>query len=256
MAVRLETRQQILVITLDRPEKLNSLDREMYDQLVAAWRQFEEDDALRVAILTGQGERAFCVGRDLVQTATAAGDWSAGDDDPGSRVVPEACSKPVIAAVNGHCLAGGLALALACDLRLSAPHATYGTMAVKRGLIAGGGQIQRLVRYVPFAKAMELILLGEAIDAQEAWRIGLVNQIVPTADLLPRAFEWAEKLTMNSPLALKMSKQAAYRAGLQLSLSEGLRAEAELYARILQSEDAAEGLRAFAEKRPPRFPGR
>jgi enoyl-CoA hydratase/carnithine racemase len=257
MPVRREQQGNILLVTLDRPQAGNSIDGEMYQQLIECWRDFEADDGLAVAIVTGAGERAFCTGRDLVAAADAEADWTMSPEgpDPASRIVPE-CKKPVIAAINGHCLAGGLALALGCDLRLCTPSSTFGTMAVKRGIIAAAGAIQRLVRYIPFGKAMELILLGEKIDAEEAFRIGLVNRVVPAGELMAKAREWAQIIAQNSPLAVRMSKQAAYQGGLGQDFRDGRRLEAELYARIVRSDDAAEGLAAFAEKRPPRFPGR
>ncbi|NUQ55764.1 MAG: enoyl-CoA hydratase/isomerase family protein, partial [Dehalococcoidia bacterium] len=152
--------------------------------------------------------------------------------------------------------AAGLALALGCDLRLATPNATFGTMAARRGIVAGGGQTQRLARYIPFAIAMEMILFGDRIDASGAYRVGLVNRIVPSGDLLPTAHEWARRLCENGPLALQAMKQAAYDGGLDMPLREGMRMEARLYTQVMKTEDAAEGQRAFAEKRPPQFKGR
>ncbi|KAA0237731.1 MAG: enoyl-CoA hydratase/isomerase family protein [Chloroflexi bacterium CFX7] len=243
------------VITLNRPEAMNSIDPEMFDQLTAAWDEFEHDDALFVAIVTGAGEKAFCAGRDLVKSAAdSSADWSQRRSE--GRLTPEGIWKPVIAAINGHCLAAGLALALGCDLRLATPNATFGTMAARRGIVAGGGQTQRLARYIPFAIAMEMILFGDRIDASEAYRVGLVNRIVPSGDLLPTAHEWARRLCENGPLALQAMKQAAYDGGLDMPLREGMRMEARLYTQVMKTEDAAEGQRAFAEKRPPQFKGR
>jgi enoyl-CoA hydratase/carnithine racemase len=191
-------------------------------------------------------------------TKDANNDWSSsrGEMAPAARLTPEGIWKPVIAAVNGHCLAAGLALALGCDVRIASPNATFGTMAAKRGIVAGGGQTQRLARYIPFGKAMEMILFGERIDAEEAHRIALVNALVPQAQLLDTAMEWAERLCANGPLAIRAMKQAAYEGGFGMSFREGLRLEARLYRDIMRTEDAAEGQRAFAEKRPPQFKGR
>ncbi len=243
------------VITLNRPEAMNSIGAEMFDQITDAWDEFEHDDSLFVAVVTGAGERAFCAGRDLVKSvADSANDWSRRRNE--GRLTPEGIWKPVIAAINGHCLAAGLGLALGCDLRLASPNATFGTMAAKRGIVAGGGQIQRLARYIPFGMAMEMILFGDRIDAAEAYRIGLVNRIVPQTELLDTAMEWAARLCENGPLALQAMKQAAYDGGLDMTFREGMRMEARLYTEIMKTEDAAEGQRAFAEKRPPRFKGR
>ncbi len=243
------------VITLNRPEAMNSIDPEMFSQLTEAWNEFERDEGLFVAVVTGAGEKAFCAGRDLVKSAAdASNDWSSRRSE--GRLTPEGIWKPTIAAINGHCLAAGLALALSCDLRMASPNATFGTMAAKRGIVAGGGQTQRLARYIPFGKAMEMILFGERIDAEEAHRIGLVNKLVPQADLLDAAMEWAAKLCDNGPLALQAMKRAAYEGGWDMTFREGMRLEARLYAEVMKSEDAAEGQRAFAEKRPARFKGR
>lgn len=255
MPIDTERRDGVFVITLNRPEAMNSIDADMYRQIGAAWDTFEHDDELRVAIVTGAGEKAFCAGRDLVKSANDdSGDWSRARER--NRLTPDGIWKPVIAAVNGHCLAAGLALALGCDVRIAARNATFGTMAAKRGIVAGGGQTQRLARYIPFGKAMEMILFAERIDAEEAHRIHLVNRLVEEGQALDAAFEWAEKLLQNGPLAMQAMKQAAYEGGLGMPLDEGLRFEARKYAEILETEDAKEGPRAFAEKRPPRFKGR
>lgn len=250
------TRQdRTFIIKLNRPEAMNSIDPEMFDQLTAAWDEFEHDDGLFVAIVTGAGAKAFCAGRDLVKSAAdATNDWSQRRSE--GRLTPDDIWKPVIAAINGHCLAGGLALALGCDLRLATPNATFGTMAAKRGIVAGGGQTQRLARYIPFAVAMEMILFGDRIDANEAYRVGLVNRIVPPEELIPTALAWAARLCENGPLALQAMKQAAYDGGLDMPFREGMRMEARLYSQIMKTEDAAEGQRAFAEKRPAQFKGR
>ncbi len=246
-----------LVITLNRPEAMNSIDPLMYDQLGEAWKQLETDESIHVAVVTGAGEKAFCAGRDLVKSSQdQANDWSRRRNEGRDHLAPEGIWKPIIAAINGHCLAAGLALALGCDIRLASPNATFGTMAAKRGIVAGGGQTQRLARYIPFGKAMEMIMFAERIDAAEAERYGLVNRVFPQADLVDTALEWAHRLTLNAPLAVRAMKQAAYEGGWEMPFRDGMRLEAKLYAEILQTEDAAEGPRAFAEKRAPEFKGR
>ncbi|MCC7365454.1 MAG: enoyl-CoA hydratase/isomerase family protein [Dehalococcoidia bacterium] len=255
MPIDLHRSGPVLVITLNRPEAMNAIDPQMFAQLGAAWDEFEHDDSLAVAIVTGTGERAFCAGRDLVKSnEDAENDWSMRRER--SRLTPDGIWKPVIAAVNGHCLAAGLALALGCDVRIASPNATFGTMAAKRGIVAGGGQTQRLARYVPFGIAMEMILFAERISAERAERVGLVNAVVPQADLMATAMEWAERLCANGPLALRAMKQLAYEGGLGAHLPDGLRMEAKKYAEIQVTEDATEGARAFAEKRPAKFHGR
>ncbi len=255
MPIDTERRDGVFLITLNRPEAMNSIDVEMYEQLGAAWETFEHDDELRVAVVTGAGEKAFCAGRDLVKSANEEqGDWSRARSE--NRLTPDGIWKPVIAAVNGHCLAAGLALALGCDVRVAARNATFGTMAAKRGIVAGGGQTQRLARYIPFGKAMEMILFAERIDAEEAERIHLVNKVVDEGLAQETAMEWARKLLENGPLAMQAMKQAAYEGGFGMPLEDGLRLEARKYAEILRTEDAEEGPRAFAEKRKPDFRGR
>lgn len=255
MPIDTERHDGIYVIRLNRPEAMNSIDAEMYRQLGEAWEEFEHDDELKVAIVTGAGEKAFCAGRDLVKSANDTdGDWSRARAQ--NRLTPDGIWKPVIAAVNGHCLAAGLALALGCDVRVASPNATFGTMAAKRGIVAGGGQTQRLARYIPFGKAMEMILFAERIDAEEAHRLHLVNALAPDGGALDLAMEWARKLLLNGPLAMQAMKRAAYEGGFNMPLPEGLKLEARLYAEILETDDAKEGPRAFAEKRQPDFKGR
>ena len=255
MPIDTERHDKIFVIRLNRPEAMNSIDPEMYRQLGEAWSEFEHDDGLHVAIVTGAGEKAFCAGRDLVKSVNDTdGDWSRARSE--NRLTPDGIWKPVIAAINGHCLAAGLALALGCDVRIAAANATFGTMAAKRGIVAGGGQTQRLARYIPFGKAMEMLLFAERIDAEEAHRIHLVNTVVPEGEALATAMEWAEKLCQNGPLAMRAMKQLAYEGGFGMNFEEGMRFEERKYAEILQTEDASEGPRAFAEKRQPQFKGR
>lgn len=258
MPIDLQRQGPIFVITLNRPEAMNAIDPQMYEQLAAAWREFEEDDGLQVAIVTGSGEKAFCAGRDLVKSnSDTSNDWSMrGRESPAGRLTPEGIWKPVIAAINGHCLAAGLALALGCDVRIASPNATFGTMAAKRGIVAGGGQTQRLARYIPFGIAMEMILFGERISAERAERIGLVNALVPQAELMATAMAWAERLCANGPLAIRAMKRLAYEGGWGMHIRDGMRLEAQLYQEVQVTEDAREGARAFAEKRAPRFQGR
>jgi enoyl-CoA hydratase/carnithine racemase len=259
MPVSTERRDKIFVITLDRPEAMNSIDADMHVQLGAAWDEFEDDSDLQVAILTGAGEKAFCAGRDLVKSAAdPANDWSQRQERAQRRIrlTPDGIEKPVIAAVNGYCLAAGLGLALGCDLRVASENASFGTMAAKRGIVAGGGQTQRLARYMPFGIAMEMVMFGERIPAQRAYEVGLVNRLVPEGEALEAAVAWAEQLCENGPLAVRAMKQLLYEGGLGMPLADGLRLEARRYAEILETDDAKEGPRAFAEKRKAQFKGR
>lgn len=256
-----ERRDHVLLITLNRPEKMNSLNQAMMAGLADAWARVREDDDIWVAIITGAGERAFCSGRDLF--AGTPGSWEyhraqkAAGAEPAPRQrpwTPNNLWKPVIAAVNGYALAGGFALTLACDFRLAADSARLGSMAVKRNLL-GNGQIVRLTRCVPFAKALELVLLGDHISAAEAQAIGLVNAVTPQEELLPTAFAWAEKICKNGPLAVRASKEVAYRA-LELPYREAVQLEGERYEQMLETDDVVEGQAAFRERREPVWRGR
>jgi E-phenylitaconyl-CoA hydratase len=259
--VHVEQRGRVLLITLDRPEKMNALNGSMMAALAESWQRLRDDDELLAAIVTGAGDRAFCSGRDLFAGAPGSiehhrAQQQAGQNEPRNerRWLPVDLWKPVIAAVNGYALAGGFALALACDFRLAASGARLGSMAVKRNLL-GAGQIVRLTRYVPFAKALELIMLGDHVPAEEALTFGLVNAVVPQAQLLDTAFAWADKLAKNGPLAVRASKEVAYRS-LDMPFSEAARLEARMYDAMLDTEDVVEGHAAFRERREPVWQGR
>jgi enoyl-CoA hydratase/carnithine racemase len=227
--------------------------------LSRAWLRFRDDDAL-VAIVTGAGERAFSVGADLTEMRREQESQSATVDEPFRHELPSlqrglSIAKPIIAAINGYCLGGGLELALACDLRVAAEHARFGLTEVQHGLFPGGGGIQRLCRLVPFGVALRLVLTGEQIDAGEAHRIGLVNVIVPAARLLDQATSLGERIAANAPLAVRAAKESAYRA-VDSSLDSRIRADSVIASLMRQTADAREGARAFAEKRRARFSGR
>lgn len=274
MSVRIETEGKVATVTLDRPERMNAINPEMSQQLGEFWHEFDRDDNLHVAIITGAG-RAFCSGRDLVRPdahsdeinrASKSAAQSSRHSRAGGNATnaaglsswgPDNTWKPVIAAINGWCLAGGFALALSCDLRIMSDSARIGSMAPRRGLLPGGGQVQRLARYVPFGKALELLLRANHFDAHEAHRIGLANAVTTPEDLLPTAMQWAEEIASNAPLAVRASKRAAYEGVLlQSGFAEGMTLESQLYSEIMVTEDAREGTTAFAEKRPAEFKGR
>ncbi|MBI4589589.1 MAG: enoyl-CoA hydratase/isomerase family protein [Candidatus Rokubacteria bacterium] len=253
-----EQKAKIVTITLNRPEAMNSVDPETQEELVRAWTRFRDDDSAWVAILTGAGDRAFSAGADLkkmIPRVFAPGQRR--DLEPGLGGITRGLEiwKPMIAAVNGHCLAGGLELALACDLRLASPNATFGLTEVRWAIMPGAGGTQRLPRAVPLAKAMEMILMAQTIDAVEAYRIGLVNKVVPLTELIPTAMEWAQTLCERGPLAVRAAKEAVIR-GRSLPLADGLRLEAFLSGTLRGTEDAVEGPKAFAEKRKPQFKAR
>jgi len=248
-----EKRGRIAIVTINRPEAHNAFTVEMLRAFDAAFADFETDPDLWVAILTGAGDKAFCAGMDLREAIplVTAGE-ELGYTDPTKRPLSDVF-KPIIAAVNGYCIAGGLEFLQGTDLRIAAEHATFALGEVRWGIIPTGGSHIRLPRQIPWAVAMELLLTGRPIDARRAYEIGLVNQVVPRQQLMPAALQLAEVICQNGPLAVRTAKEIAVRA---LGLEPGFVLEKALGARVMRSEDAREGPRAFAEKRPPRFQGR
>jgi E-phenylitaconyl-CoA hydratase len=261
MSVVFEKKDRIAVLTIHRPDAMNALDPETSSALTQAWLDFRDDPELWVAILTGAGEKAFCAGADLKRmneflALSPMERYRLREQEPGLGGLPRNLPiwKPVIAAVNGHCLAGGLELALACDIRIAAEHARFGLAEVKWGIIPGQGGTQRLPRLIPVGKALEMILTADPIDAPEAYRLGLVNRVVSMKNLMPTAIAMAEKICENAPLAVRAAKEAVWR-GLDLPLEEGLRVEQFLANLVRDSADVQEGMKAFAEKRKPQFRG-
>ncbi len=257
MAIDFHLEDGVALITINRPDRLNAMDAEHYKGLSDAWARVRDDEAVRVAIVTGAGERSFTTGADIKSFVAAPPGleemWLTQKDQLLNRGLE--VWKPVIAAVNGYCLGGGMTLLLATDIRLAAPHATFSLAEVKRGVIAGNGGTQRVLSQLPYAIGMEMVLTGDAMDAETAARWGLVNRVVPTERLMDEAMAVARKIAANAPLAVQAAKELAIRAR-DMPLSTGLRFE-QVMNRLLQfTEDAAEGPRAFAEKRPPAFQGR
>lgn len=257
-----EQKARVVTITINRPEAMNAIDPETHQALVDAWIRFRDDEAAWVAILTGAGDKAFSAGADLKKMIPAAFTGGRGYNPVahnayglGGITRGLEIWKPMIAAINGFCLAGGLEQALACDVRLAAPHARFGLTEVRWAIMPGAGGTQRLPRAVGITRALEMILTAEPIDAQEALRAGLINRIVPLPELAPAAHALAEALCERGPLALRAAKEAVIR-GLSLPLPDGLRLEAFLSGTLRGTEDAAEGPRAFAEKRKPSFKAR
>jgi enoyl-CoA hydratase len=251
--IRFEKKERVAIVTIDRPDAMNSLTRDMLAGLDEAFAEFGRDDELWVAILTGSGSKSFCAGMDLGEAIPllTSGD-ELGYEDHTKRQFSDVF-KPIIAAVNGHCIAGGLEMLQGTDLRIAADHATFGLGEVRWGLIPSGGSHIRLPRQIPWAVAMELLLTGEALDACRACEIGLVNRVVPAEELMPAALKLAQKICRNGPLAVRTAKEIAVRS---LTLESGFVLEKALGARVFASEDAKEGPRAFMEKRAARFTGR
>ena len=254
-----EQKDKIVTITINRPEAMNSVDPETQQALIDAWIRFRDDDEAWVAILTGAGDKAFSAGADLKKLIPAAfGKGRTGTHNThglGGITRGLEIWKPMIAAINGHCLAGGLEQALACDLRLASTNATFGLSEVRWAIMPGAGGTQRLPRAVPLAKALEMILMAKTLTAPEALQVGLVNAVVEPPELLPTARRWAETICERGPLAVRAAKEAVIR-GLSLPLADGLRLEAFLSGTLRGTEDAVEGPKAFAEKRKPNFKAR
>jgi E-phenylitaconyl-CoA hydratase len=248
----------VAIVTLNRPEAMNSIDPESNEQLLAIWDQVSSDEEVRVVVLTGTGERAFCTGADLKKTMPPA--------DSAARQVFRAgtrhsnfgtlqTDKPVIAAINGYALGGGLELALLADIRICSDNAQFGLPEVRVGSIPGAGGTQRLIRAVGQSDAMWMLLTGERIDANEALRIGLVSKVVPFAALQETAINLARAMAANAPLAMTAAKRLAM-TGRELPLAGGLELERQAFGVLRDSEDRLEGRRAFADKRAPVFRGR
>ena len=267
MALDFEKKGKIAYLTINHPDIHNALDPETLLALHAAWKEFRADDGCICAIITGTGDRAFCAGLDLgttipVMTGVRPPENAAEQAiaaDPG--LVDQATLrnfelyKPVIAAVNGFAIAGGMELVQATDIRIASVNARFGLQEVKWGLFPLGGSTVRLPRQVPYSKAMEIMLTGELIDAQEALRIGFINRIVPQDELINEAEKIADRIACNGPLALRKIKESVL-ACLGLTLEQGLAREQALGRAVFHSEDAREGPRAFLEKREPRFTGK
>ncbi|MDA8249403.1 MAG: enoyl-CoA hydratase-related protein [Rhodospirillales bacterium] len=257
MTIDVEVAEGIASITINRPERLNAMDAEHYKALSAAWCRVRDDPAIRVAVVTGAGDRAFSAGADIKSFLTRPAElpemWLTQRDQLLNRGLE--VWKPVIAAVNGLCLGGGMTLLLATDIRVAAEHATFGLSEVKRGVVAGNGGTQRAIWQLPHAIAMEMLLTGDAIDAATAAHWGLVNRVVAAGEVMATALAYARRIAANAPLAVQATKELALRSR-DVDLGTGLRIE-QMINRMLQfSDDAREGPAAFAEKRPPRFQGK
>ncbi|MEX1312241.1 MAG: enoyl-CoA hydratase/isomerase family protein [Candidatus Sulfomarinibacteraceae bacterium] len=240
----------IVHVRINRPDVLNACDGETYDAIADAWDDLENDPESRVGILSGEG-RAFCVGTDIK--------WVKSPDAEGfqDRLYPRmlTLTKPVIAAIHGHCNGGGLEQALAADIRVSTDDAHFGSGEVRLGWIPGGYGTQRLPRLIPLGNALELLYTGGRIDAQEAYRLGLVNHVVSADQLMPKCKQIAAEILKSAPLAVQKMKIAVMQ-GLDMPLPQGVRLEHECFEWLMQTEDSKEGARAFAEKRAPNWKAR
>jgi enoyl-CoA hydratase/carnithine racemase len=256
---RVERDGQVLVVTLDRPQVMNALHRTASDELDQVWTEYETDPELRVAILTGAGDRSFSAGYDMREPAEPrTGSEFLAHRHPrglGALTLRYGMSKPLIAAVNGYALGGGLELALACDIIVAADHAEFGFPEPRVGRMALEGGMHRLARHVPLKVAMGMLLTGRRISAQEAYRIGLVNQVVPLAELLAAARQWAGQILECAPLSVHATKEAVMD-GLNLPLSAAVALVPRTMSKALVSQDQVEGVNAYLQRRAPRWSGR
>lgn len=272
MAIHFEVDGRIATITIDRQERRNSLDMEHFGLLAKAWLRFRDDPDLWVAIITGAGDQAFCVGADLKSfipmitenidelAETGGAQHTSSEDFPVNASLVAVLReveiyKPIIAAVNGHCAAGGMEMLQGTDLRIASENARFSIAEPRRGLFPGGGSTVKLPRQIPFCRAMEILLTAEPLSAEEAYRIGLVNKVVPRSELLPTARRYAETICKNGPVAVRKVKEAVLK-GLALPLPQALEQELMYAAEVFATEDAREGPAAFIEKREPIWKGR
>lgn len=244
-------------IVINRPERLNALDIEHDRALAAAWARFNADPDLKVAILTGSGERAFCTGADILEyiphrRKIARSRLEQGTISFGGLTAYRDVVKPTIAAIDGFCVAGGLELALACDIRIATPNARFGLPEVRWGIIPGGGGTQRLGKIVGLGVAMRMILTGDEISADAAMSCGLVTDLVEKSELENVSIAIAERIAKNGPLAVTAARKALL-ASFELPMEQGLAEEADLQRHLLLTDDAAEGVAAFSEKRHPKY---
>ena len=257
MSIRLELHAGVACITIDRPEAMNAMTQQMDAQLRAVWPEVNANRNIHAVVITGAGVKAFCSGADIGTLLPHLQEKARREEDAGdfagmSREPPT--TKPVIAAINGICIAGGLELALACDLRICEEHAVFGLPEVRWGVIAGAGGVTRLSRLLPDAIAMDMLLTAQTIDAARALQYGLVSDVVAQGKALERAMEKAETIGRMGPLAVRLTKQVA-RRGSDMGLYAALELERVAFRRVMMSEDVNEGIAAFIERRKPSYNG-
>jgi enoyl-CoA hydratase/carnithine racemase len=252
-----EKKDDVAYVTVNRPKAMNALNRKTWEELRAAFEDARDDVTVRGIILTGAGDKAFIAGADISELATVSAVRAQESSRYGQDVLNlvENLGKPVIAAINGFALGGGCETAMACTIRVASETAKFGQPEVKLGLVPGGGGTQRLPRLVGKGRALQIILSGEVISAQEAYRIGLVNEVVPAAEVIVKAESILRQIFANAPLAIKYSLEAVNK-GLEITQSEGQALEAAFFGLCAGTEDKKEGTQAFLQKRAARFQGR
>lgn len=266
-ALLFEVRGHVAYLTFNRPEVHNSFNPETIVRLAEAWEEVNRNDAIRAAIVTGSGKVAFSAGADLGRLIPLFTGARKPDDEWDQKLLANRrfgdfallrnydVDKPIIAAINGFCIAGGMELIQATDIRIAAEHASFGLQEVKWAIVPAAGSLARLQRQIPYCKAMEILLTGNRIDAAEAWRIGLVNYVVPEAKLMEKAEEMAATIAANGPIAVRKIKEAVRRTSGR-PLEEAFAIENECARDVMRSQDAREGPRAFMEKRKPVYQGK
>ena len=246
----------VAVLTINREPQLNAVNAQTSSEMYRAWEDFRDDSNVRVCILTGTGAKSFSTGMDLVATSRGENQFEGGRPVPfGGFTKRMPIYKPIIAAINGYCLAGGMELALTCDIRICTPEARFGLPEVRWAIMPGAGGTQRLPRAIPQALANYMILTADQIDAETAFRAGLVSHIVPLPELMDKAHQIANTICERGPLAVRTAKEAIQR-GLDMPMDHGLAYEDVLLSRLMTTDDATEGPKAFAEKRKPEYHGR
>src|SRR2546429_495819 len=257
MSIDFDLTDGIATITINRPERMNAMDAEHYKGLSQAWTRVRDESAIRVAIITGAGEKSFSAGADIKSFLTSPLGldemWLTQRDQLLNRGLE--VWKPVIAAVNGYCLAGGMTLLLGTDIRIAAEHATFNIAEVKRGILPGNGGTQRILDQLPYAIGMELLLTGHSIDAQKALHYGLINKVVPKEKLMETARETALKIAANAPLAVQAAKEMAVRSR-EMDRTTGLRFEAGIQRTLQITQEAPGRAAALSAERPPHVQGR
>jgi E-phenylitaconyl-CoA hydratase len=253
-----ETHEHVAILKLNRPEAMNAIDPASRAELKQAWKRVAADDSIRVVILTGAGDKAFCTGSDLKKTmppAQSFAELTFGSDESDHLLTGMDTDKPIICAINGYAIGGGLELALGCDIRICAQHAQFGLSEVRLGSIPGAGGTQRLPRIIGASNAMSMLLTGDRIDAAEALRVGLVSQVVSGDQLMAAAMTLAQRIAANAPLAVRAVKRLVCD-GLDMPLEQATRHERYVFGLLRDTDDRIEGRRAFQEKRAPQFQGR
>jgi E-phenylitaconyl-CoA hydratase len=258
MSVQIEVTDHVATIVLNRPEAMNAIDPEMKEELFRIWDRVRDDDDIWVAILTGAGEKAFCAGADLKKTLPGSETFAQQYlNRPGGGALAASIDmdKPLIAAVNGYAMGGGMELALACDIRIASDKAQFALTEVRQGSLPGSGGTQRLPRAIGLSNAMLMLLTGDRVDANEAYRIGLVSKVVPAAELMASARAIAARIAGNAPLSVRAIKRLV-RRGMDMPVAHALDFERQAFGLLYNTEDRIEGRKAFAEKRKPNYKGR